>query len=82
MRFFTPEEARKLAQTYGVDPFLYDMDEFRKGLIEEYDEHSDVIANDGELVKIVLAHLGKIPDYYTRLAKMEEEAKRPTLEWQ
>jgi hypothetical protein len=29
--------------------------------------------------KIALAHLNEFPDYYTRLARMEEEATQPTL---
>jgi hypothetical protein len=28
--------------------------------------------------KIVLAHLNEFPDYYTRLERMEEQAKRET----
>ena len=49
--------------------------EFIKGMgIEQ--EHSDIVGQDTiKLAKIALAHLREIPDYYTRLIKMEEEAK-------
>jgi hypothetical protein len=38
---------------------------------------SDVTGNDPAVTgKIALAHLNEVPDYYTRLDRMEEEAKR------
>ena len=38
-------------------------------------EHSDVIDGDRRaLARIVLAHLKELPDYYTKLLKMEEDA--------
>jgi hypothetical protein len=42
---------------------------------------SDLVTNvtddDGVMTaKIALAHLNEFPDYYTRLARMEEQAKR------
>ena len=35
------------------------------------------VTNDNEIItgKIALAHLNEFPDYYTRLEKMEKEAK-------
>jgi hypothetical protein len=44
-------------------------------------EHGDLLTNvtDSDPVvtgKIALAHLNEFPDYYTRLARMEDEAKR------
>jgi hypothetical protein len=35
------------------------------------------VTNDNEMItgKIALAHLNEFPDYYTRLEKMEKEAK-------
>jgi hypothetical protein len=38
------------------------------------------VSNDYLLTtgKITLAHLTEIPDYYTRLLKMEKEAKKQT----
>jgi Mn-dependent DtxR family transcriptional regulator len=81
---FTPEEARRIGAEIGIDwetaPF--DVEEFRSGMDVEL-EHGlrDVLTNvtdDDELVtgKIALAHLNEFADYYTRLDRMEEEAKR------
>jgi Mn-dependent DtxR family transcriptional regulator len=83
---FTPEEARRLGAEIGIDwdtaPF--DVEEFRSGMDVEL-EHGlqDVLTNvtddDPQVTaKIALAHLNEFPDYYTRLERMEEEAK---LEW-
>ena len=77
---FTTEEARKIGDTLGIDWYKFDVEQFRVGLEIEL-EHgrdnpiTDVTHDDPILTgKIVLAHLCKIPDYYTRLAKMKEEA--------
>lgn len=81
---FTSEEARRVGEQIGIDweaaPF--DVEEFRAGMDVEL-EHGlhDLLTNvtgDDPLVtgKIALAHLNEFPDYYTRLEKMEEEAKR------
>ena len=39
---------------------------------------SQVISTDIEALKISVAHLREIPDYYTRLDKMEKQASRAT----
>jgi Protein of unknown function (DUF5661) len=81
---FTAEEARRIGEEIGIDwasaPF--DVEQFRAGMDVEL-EHGlhDLLTNvtgDDPLVtgKIALAHLNEFPDYYTRLARMEEEAKR------
>ena len=50
-------------------------EEFKKGLTVEQ-EHIDVTQNDPNITgQIALAHLQEIPDYYTRLAKMEADYK-------
>jgi hypothetical protein len=83
---FTPEDARRYGGEIGIDwtssPF--DVEQFRSGMNVEL-EHGrhDLATNvtdDDPLVtaKIALAHLNEFPDYYTRLARMEEEADR---EW-
>jgi len=85
---FTPEEARRIGAEIGIDwetaPF--DVEEFRSGMDVEL-EHGlhDVLTNvtdDDPLVtgKIALAHLNEFADYYTRLERMEEEAKRDWAE--
>jgi hypothetical protein len=41
------------------------------------DERTNVSNDDPRVTaKIALAHLNEFPDYYTRLERMEEEAKR------
>jgi hypothetical protein len=77
---FTSEEAQALGEQIGIDFAGIDLEEFRKGLGVEL-EHGSVhaqtnVSNDSEVVtaKIAWAHLLEIPDYYTRLLKMEQEA--------
>ena len=81
---FTADEARRVGEQIGIDwdsaPF--DVDQFRMGMDVEL-EHGlhDLMTNvtDSDPVvtgKIALAHLNEFPDYYTRLERMEEEAKR------
>ena len=81
---FSTEEARRIGDQLGIDwssaPF--DVEQFRMGMDVEL-EHGlrDLLTNvtDGDPVvtgKIALAHLNEFADYYTRLARMEEEAKR------
>ena len=80
MRTFTQDEARVIGNQISIDWNRYDIEEFRKGLdIElEHGTHDlqTNVTNDDEVMtgKIALAHLKEIPDYYTRLKKMEEEA--------
>ena len=63
------EEVMRVYKNMGYD---FDPNEFYMGMNVEL-EHQDV--TDGSLVKtamIAAAHLREIPDYYTRLDKMEE----------
>jgi hypothetical protein len=78
---FTKEEAKRIGDSIGVDWNKYDLEQFRMGLGVElehglHDPETNV-TNDDESVtgKIALAHLKEIPDYYTRLDKMEKEAE-------
>lgn len=78
---FTSEEAKKIGELLGVDWSKFDVEQFRMGLDVEL-EHgiSDLQTNvtqDDEIItgKIALAHLNEFPDYYTRLEKMEKDAK-------
>jgi hypothetical protein len=83
-RSFTTDEARRIGREIGVDwtaaPF--DVEQFRAGLDVElehgrHDLATNVSDDDPHLTgKIALAHLNEFPDYYTRLERMEEEAKR------
>jgi hypothetical protein len=81
---FTAEEARRVGEEIGIDwasaPF--DVDQFRIGMNVElehglHDARTNVSDDDPHVTaKIALAHLNEFPDYYTRLERMEEEAKR------
>lgn len=80
-KHFTLEEARKIGNAIGVDWDRFDIEQFRMGLEVELehgrlDPETDVTHDDPILTgKIALAHLHEIPDYYTRLARMENEAE-------
>jgi hypothetical protein len=78
---FTAEEARRVAEEIGIDwtAVEFDLEQFRMGMVVEL-EHGlhDLLTNvtdDDPVVtgKIALAHLNELPDYYTRLERMEEE---------
>lgn len=79
---FTTEEATQIAGSLGIDLAAegIELEQFRMGLGVEL-EHGQVdaetdVTHDDPIItgKIALAHLREIPDYYTRLAKMEAEA--------
>ncbi len=81
---FTADEARQVGEEIGIDwgtaPF--DVEQFRMGMDVElehglHDLATNVTDSDPVVTgKIALAHLNEFPDYYTRLERMEEEAKR------
>jgi hypothetical protein len=81
---FSTEEARRIGEQIGIDwdasPF--DVDEFRRGMNVElehglHDLGTNVTDDDPVTTgKIARAHLNEFPDYYTRLDRMEEQAKR------
>lgn len=77
---FTTIQARDIGDKLGIDWNMYDLEQFRMGIEVElehgaHDKDTNV-TNDDLLMtgKIAWAHLKEIPDYYTRLKKMEEEA--------
>jgi len=80
-KHFTKEDAKKVGETLGVDWSKFDIEQFRMGLDVELEhgirnEHTDVTHDDEIMTgKIALAHLNEFPDYYSRLKKMEDEAK-------
>ena len=80
-RNFTLAQVKAIAEQLGIRWDKFDLKQFRTGLAVEL-EHGAVnpktdVTNDNPLLtgKIALAHLTEFPDYYTRLAKMEAEAK-------
>ena len=80
---FTTNDARSVGDQLGIDwtssPF--DVEQFRAGMDVELehgtrDSDTDVTGDDPILTaKIALAHLRELPDYYTRLARMEAEGE-------
>jgi len=79
---FSLNQAKVIGEELGIRWDKFDLKQFRIGLAVEL-EHGAVnsntdVTNDDPLLtgKIALAHLTEFPDYYTRLAKMEAEAKR------
>jgi hypothetical protein len=81
---FTTDEARLVGEQIGIDwssaPF--DVEQFRTGMNVElehgaHDPATNVTGDDPIVTgKIALAHLNEFADYYTRLERMEAEAKR------
>lgn len=77
---FTSEKAKLIGNKLSIDWEGVDLEQFRIGLETEL-EHGKQnpltnVTDDDELktAKIALAHLAEIPDYYTRLRKMEQKA--------
>ena len=79
---FSSDEARRIGTALSVDWNHVDLEQFRMGLFVELehgkeDPETNVTDDDNSLTgKIALAHLNEFPDYYTRLATMEAEAKK------
>lgn len=78
---FSWTEAQEIGNFLGIDWKKFDVEQFALGLNKEL-EHGrrcpqTNLTNDEPVMtgKIVLAHLNAIPDYYTRLAVMEREAR-------
>jgi hypothetical protein len=74
-------QARRIGNELAVDWSRLDLEELRHGMEVELehgrrDPVTDVTGDDLLLTgKIALAHLNEFPDYYRRLARMEEEAR-------
>ena len=85
---FSAEEARSIGGRLGIEwaANLFDVEQFRAGMDVELehgtrDPDTDVTGDDPVLTgKIALAHLRELPDYYTRLARMEREGERAVRE--
>ncbi len=78
----TTDEAKRIGDAIGVDWERFGVEQFRQGMDVEFehgsqDPQTDVTHDDPTTTgKIALAHMKEFPDYYTRLERMEEEAKR------
>lgn len=78
---FTSEEAKTIGEQLEIDWSKFDVEQFRMGMDVELEhglrDQKTNVSNDDALItgKIALAHLNEIPDYYTRLEKMEKEGE-------
>jgi len=81
MKKFNQSEAKRIGKDLHINWKEINLSEFTRGLSVELehgskDPQTNVTDNDVKLTgEIALAHLKEIPDYYTRLAKMEKVAK-------
>jgi len=81
-KVFTIEKAKEIGEQLNVDWSKFDVEQFRQGMNVELEHGTENpktnVTNDDPLMtgKIALAHLNEFPDYYTRLEKMEKEAKQ------
>ncbi len=81
-KIFKTEEAKIIGEQLGIDWKKFDVEEFRMGINVELehglvDSHTNVTNDDPIMTgKITLAHLNEMPDYYTRLEKMEKEGEQ------
>lgn len=80
----TEEEARRLGEEIGInwDAVEFPVSEFADGIGVEYEHGTKLgpetnVTNDDPkaTAQIAWAHLKEIPDYYSRLGKMETEGK-------
>jgi hypothetical protein len=80
-KVFTMEQAKVIGELLGIKFDRFSVEDFRYGLDVEL-EHgkegplTNVTDSDPFITgKIAWAHLNEYPDYYVRLARMEEEAE-------
>ena len=81
---FSLDEARRVGEAIGIDwdSVPFDVEQFQAGMDVElehglHDPTTNVTGDDPLVTgKIALAHLNEFPDYYIRLERMEEEARR------
>ncbi|MBU1203501.1 MAG: hypothetical protein KKG60_00335 [Nanoarchaeota archaeon] len=82
---FTEQEARQVGEKFGIKWDDFDVSQFTAGMNVELehgsrDKQTNVTDDDPIMTgKIALAHLKEFPDYYDRLEKMEEEAKKSRI---
>jgi len=77
---FSVEEAKQIGAQIGINFNEFDIEQFRRGLEVEMEhgthwgDETNVTKDDPIITgKIAWSHLKEIPDYYTRLDKMESE---------
>ena len=74
-------QAKQSIKKLGVKLDKFDAEQFRMGMkveLEHGQRSPKTNVSDDDLLttgKITLAHLNEFPDYYTRLKKLEKEAR-------
>jgi hypothetical protein len=72
LKQYARKRYRQIGDDLGIDWDEVDFDQFAMGMKVEL-EHADITGGDLVLTaKIALAHLKELPDYYSRLEKMEK----------
>ena len=72
----TESSLEKLFEKVTKDSDKYSFKQFKMGFAVEK-EHANVTKGDPlKTAKIVMAHLKEVPDYYTKLKKVEKPAKK------
>lgn len=71
------QKIQQLAKEVDIDISPYDMKQLQMGIEVEREhdagDNTDVVNSESDLLKIAVAHLKELPDYYTRLKAMENE---------
>jgi hypothetical protein len=81
MKKLNETEAKEIGDALGIDWHKTNLREFTMGINVEFEHgtrfpETNLTYDDPKLTaKIAWAHLKEFPDYYTRLSKMEKEAK-------
>jgi hypothetical protein len=81
-RHFNPAEAMQIGEALGIRWDTFAVEQYTMGLNVELEhgrrDPATDVTHDEPIVtgKIALAHLREFPDYYTRLAAMEQEAEQ------
>jgi len=81
MKKLNSKDAKVIGDNLGIDWNEIKLEEFTKGVSVELEHgtkypETNVTNNDKNLTgKIAWAHLKEFPDYFTRLAKLETEAR-------
>jgi hypothetical protein len=82
MKKFTENQSRIVGNHMNLDWDKYDFKQFHMGMNVElehgtrYKAHNVTDDDPVMTAKIALAHLEELPDYYTRLEKMETEGEK------
>jgi hypothetical protein len=81
-KHFTTEQVKQVGKSLSIKWDKFYIEQFLIGMNVELEhgrrDPSTNVTNDDIILtgKIALAHLNEFPDYYTRLKKMEDEAKK------